>query len=224
MIIGFVTFILFLFTFYTLAVDDFVYIRKNITLDKLFDVIFIGAPFVLLFARIAYVAFHPKWTYLNPLVFFIIPYFPGLFAGGGIVGGIIYLGIVTKQQKLPFGHLSDELILSFLPAAGLYYWIVAAQMGLVHNMQGFLYLGMGMLYTIAYILSRMVFSSGKWIDGALTAIGIALHSLFSLLFAMTVIIIAKKLTIYPYDIFYLVLLVGSLIMWLFMTVLHKKGR
>src|SRR5260221_9633094 len=98
MIIGFVSFIVFLFILYTTVKDDFVFLRRNVEIEHIFNTVFLGIPLTLFFARLFFVLFHPKWAYLNPLVFFVIPYFPGLFAGGGIIGAILFLYLYTKNK------------------------------------------------------------------------------------------------------------------------------
>lgn len=112
-IIGFY-FLIFLFVFYVLTVDDFVLFKKHITIETMFNLAFIAAVVSLLSARIFYVVFNFSSAYFNPLVFFLFPYFPGLSMGGAILGGAAYIVYYCKAEKLPLTRVSDFFALSFL--------------------------------------------------------------------------------------------------------------
>lgn len=108
------SFVLFLFCLHIFGKDDFILLRKNISLETLFNLAFIAAGIGLFSARVVYVAEHPSSTYLNPLVFFIFPYFPGLSLVGGICGSLVYLYLYCKQQKYPVGRVLDIFSMAFL--------------------------------------------------------------------------------------------------------------
>lgn len=210
MVISLITFLVFLFTFYVLAKDDFVYLRKNITLEQLFDTVFLGLPIVLLLARILYVAFHPSWAYLNPFVFFIVPYFPGLFVGGGILGAVIFLFTFTKNKKIPSMRLADELSLAFLASSSAYFFMTGLQEGLHRHVVGVALGALCVLYLVGYFLVRSLFSKEKWLDGAVAAFVLVMHSLFSLLYVTMLVVQTRKFTITPDIFFYVILLLVSI--------------
>src|SRR5438270_6523068 len=103
-----------LFCIYLLSRDDFILLRKNITLEQVFNYAFVSLAVGILSARIVYVLLHPSLRYLNPLVFLIFPYFPGLSTIGGVIGVMIFLLAVSRKKKIPKGRLYDIFSLSFL--------------------------------------------------------------------------------------------------------------
>ncbi|MBI5044516.1 MAG: prolipoprotein diacylglyceryl transferase [Candidatus Levybacteria bacterium] len=108
-------FIIFLFGLHVLAKEDLVFVRKNVTIELLFNLAFYTAGVGLLFARIVYVILHPSSGFLNPLVFLLFPYFPGLSLIGGVVGGILFL-LFYKRKKFPTGRIFDFFSMALLGA------------------------------------------------------------------------------------------------------------
>lgn len=104
----------FLFCLHVVTKDDFLLLRKNITREKLFNLTFILAFVMLFFARVFYVIFNFNKSFLNPLVFLLFPYFPGLSFSGGLLLGIIFIWYFAKNKKMPLGKLFDFFMLSFL--------------------------------------------------------------------------------------------------------------
>lgn len=112
-IILLIGFVLFLFRLYHVAKDDVVLVKKNIALEKVFDAAFIAGIVSLLFARIFYAIFNPDPAFLQPLVFLVFPYFPGLSLLGGVIGGIIFLYYYGKQNNFPIGRVFDFFTVAF---------------------------------------------------------------------------------------------------------------
>src|SRR5579885_266856 len=106
--------LIFLYCLFVFAKDDFLLLRKNITLEQLFNVAIIGFLISLFTARVGYVLEHLHPRYLDPLVFIIFPYFPGLSPAGGILGGSLFLWISAKKKKIPLGRFADIVGISFL--------------------------------------------------------------------------------------------------------------
>lgn len=121
-------FFIFLFSLYLLTRDDFVLIRKDVTLDMAFNMAFITFAFCVLSSRILYIILNPSLDFFNPLVFLLFPYYPGLSLVGGVVGGVLFLLTFGKYQKLPMGRLLDFFSISFLSALPIgiigYFWLV----------------------------------------------------------------------------------------------------
>ncbi len=109
-----VAFFLFLFFLYYLARDDFVIIRKDIALDKIFTMAIISGIVTLIFARFFFVIFNFKQIYLNPLVFLAIPYYPGLSLIGGVVSGEVFVYMYALFKKMPVGRLTDLFTMAFI--------------------------------------------------------------------------------------------------------------
>lgn len=109
----------FLFCLYVLSNDDTVLIRKNMTLEHTFNVAFFVVFAGLFFARLFYVFFHFSASFLNPLVFLLFPYFPGLSLAGGVIGASLFLFVYSKRKKLPAFRLFDFFAFSFFCALSL---------------------------------------------------------------------------------------------------------
>lgn len=111
-----ISFVIYLFALHVLAKEDLVFVRKNITLETLFNLSFYSAGLGLLFSRLVYVALNPSPDYFNPLVLLLFPYFPGLSLSGGIIGGIIFIFLYNRRKRVPVGRILDFFSLSFLTA------------------------------------------------------------------------------------------------------------
>ncbi|MDP2649635.1 MAG: prolipoprotein diacylglyceryl transferase, partial [bacterium] len=107
---------IFLYCVYVLANDDFIFLRRDVTMEKLFNMIFLGAFISLFGSRLFYGFFHAKGILVNPLVFLLIPYFPGLSLLGGVVGAGVYFLFLAKRKEnsLPLGRISDFFSIAFL--------------------------------------------------------------------------------------------------------------
>lgn len=107
--------LIFLFMLYRLVKDDYVFIRKGISLEQAYDISFITLWVSLFFSRFFYFVFH-----FNPSQNIFIQFFSfknGQFSLlGAILGGIIALYIFSKQKRFPLGRISDFFSLSFLYA------------------------------------------------------------------------------------------------------------
>lgn len=128
-----ICFVLFLFRLYHVANDDAVLVKKNVSLQMIFDVAFIVAIFSLLSARLVFVLLNPDPIYLNPLVFLIFPYFPGLSLLGGFVGGALTLFLYGRYKKFPQGRVFDFFTVAFtfvLPLGLLGFFLLSGEFSL----------------------------------------------------------------------------------------------
>ncbi|MDO8583004.1 MAG: hypothetical protein Q7R51_00550 [bacterium] len=110
--------------------DDFIFLRRDVTMEKLFNLIFLGSFCSLFFSRLFYGFFHSKGIFINPLVFLLFPYFPGLSLLGGLLGAGIFLGFLAtrKKKELSLGRMADFFSISFLitlPIGFLGYFILS---------------------------------------------------------------------------------------------------
>lgn len=118
--------VIFFFGLHVLAKDDLLLVRKNITIESLFNLAFIILFVGLFSARLVFVISNPDPVFLNPLVFFLFPYFPGLSLVGGIIGSMIFLFFYSQGRKLPLGKLYDFFSMSF--AASLPFGYLGTQL------------------------------------------------------------------------------------------------
>jgi hypothetical protein len=105
----------FLYCVYVLSNDDFIFLRRDVTMEKIFNMIFIGGIFSLFFSRLFY-GFQAPNIFRNPFVFLLFPYFPGLSLLGGVVGLGVYFLYLTRRQgdPLPLGRIYDFFSIAFL--------------------------------------------------------------------------------------------------------------
>lgn len=176
------SFFIFLFTLYLLSREDFVFLRRNISLEQVFNVAFITALFTLFFSRLFYVLFHFDTSYLNPLVFFLVPYFPGLSFLGAIIGYAVTLLVLTKQQKYPRGRFLDFFSVAFLSALPLGYagfLLTDLSSSLVFAILPIVYYSLLLLFYWKILLPRYL--QGQMKDSMLGLLFLMNFSLFTLL-------------------------------------------
>lgn len=110
-----------LFTIYYLSHDDLILLRKDVTIEKVFNLAFVVFLGGLFFARLAYGMLYSTKIFLNPLKFFLFPYFPGLLLAGGIGGGMLLLLLILRSKNLPTGRIFDIFSISILSCLSLGY-------------------------------------------------------------------------------------------------------
>lgn len=115
---------IFLFCFYYFARDDFYFIRKGITLEAMFNVLFIGLFFSIIFSRIFYIILNFEPRFKNPLAIFLIPYFPGLSLAGGILGLYLVCFYVSKRRKITSGRFLDYISLALLSVLPILLFVI----------------------------------------------------------------------------------------------------
>ncbi|EKD65104.1 MAG: hypothetical protein ACD_50C00190G0006 [uncultured bacterium] len=113
-LVVFACFFIFLFPVYLLSRDDFVLIRKDVTTENVFNIAFVLLAASLFAARVLYAVSNPSFSFLNPFVFFLFPYFPGLSLVGGVGGAALFLLMLSRFKKLPTGRLFDIFSISAL--------------------------------------------------------------------------------------------------------------
>lgn len=108
-------FFIFLYALYKFVKDDYVFIRRNISLEQTFDIAFSTMWISLLFARIFYFLTH-SLPNKNLFILFFSPSFGGFSLLGVVIGGMIGLYLVGKYKKILIGRLLDFFTLSFMIA------------------------------------------------------------------------------------------------------------
>jgi prolipoprotein diacylglyceryltransferase len=173
-------FFLFLFTLFTLSREDFVFMRKNISTEEVFDVAFLTCFAALFVSRALYVVFNFDSAFLNPLVFFLIPYFPGLSLLGAVIGAVLAMAVLTKQRKYPRGRFLDFFSFSFLATLPIGYtgFVFTQDSSLIvfAILPIFYYLFL-LLFFLKILLPR--FLEGQMRDGMLGLLMLMNYSLFS---------------------------------------------
>lgn len=105
--------ILFLYELYRLVKDDYIFIRKGISLEQSFDIAFITLWVSLFMSRLLYLLFHIS-SGDNIFLDFFSTKKGGFSLTGAIIGGIIAIYLLGKYRKIPLGRICDFLSLAFL--------------------------------------------------------------------------------------------------------------
>lgn len=208
-------FFIFLFVVYLLSRDDFVFLRRSITLDQLFDTIFVTSLATLLFSRIVFVALHFKSVYINPLVFFLIPYFPGLSLSGALIGGVLFSIFYLQYYKYPTTRILDIFSIAFLFSFSVTD-VVQGGILLSHRVfvSGGVDIGVGFLAFCIALLSNRLFSLSNWKDGGVSLFSLSAISLLALCSRLVSISLAKRFVFDLEIVIFLVFLFGIGIVWL----------
>lgn len=194
---------IFLFTLFALSREDFVLFRRNVDMEKVFNIAFLTLGIGLFFARLVFVILYFKHVYLNPLAFLLFPYFPGLSLAGGLLGASIGLAVLLRGKKYPEGRLFDFFILSFSVAllSGLFLQLITTYIALKQvplSIIGELILGCSI-----FLLSLRVFKNHAMKEGS---VGLVLVFFLSLIF-ISVAFLQKPLDMVPWILVFLTSLV-----------------
>lgn len=163
------SFFIFLYAVYFLSHDDFVVLRSNTPMEKIFNTAFLVGLFSLFCSRFFYVFLNPKEIFLNPLGFILFPYFPGLSLTGAILGGYFISVFILDSWKLPLGRVLDFFSMGFLAAfpVGLIGSFVLSG----EKISGLFYFSIVLYLAILAIFIKFVLplsSAGKIKDGSLS--------------------------------------------------------
>lgn len=161
-------FFVFLYVIYFLSHDDFVVLRNDLPMEKIFNLAFLFSFVSLFFSRVFYVIFNPSHIFSNILGFLLFPYFPGLSLSGGIIGGFLFLTFYLKAKKLPFGRILDFFSMGFLiasPFGLLGYFLLSVTKYSLNHLFSIVLLSSLVLIFSKFILQASL--SGKLKDGSL---------------------------------------------------------
>lgn len=111
-----------LFILHVMTREDYALMRRNISMEQLYNIVFIVFLCGILSARLFYIIFNFHTFYLNPVVFFAPFYFPGLSLFGAICGIFTALAVICYQKNYPWRKFFDMFSIAFasgLPLAAL---------------------------------------------------------------------------------------------------------
>lgn len=175
---------IFLYCVYVLANDDFIFLRRDVAMEKLFNIIFLGSLSCLFWARLFY-GFHAKSILSNPFVFLLFPYFPGLSLLGGVLGaGATFLFLATRRNNpLPLGRICDFFSIAFLISlpVGFIGYIMFSEEGtsiIKVGSQAAAYFILFIIF-LKFFLSRLL--NGKFKEGTIALIFLICFSVISLI-------------------------------------------
>lgn len=178
----FLALFLFLFCFYYFIQDDFHFIRKGITLEQLFNVLFLGLFFNVFIARIVRVFIHPSEAFLNPLAFIFIPGFSDIPFFESIVGLFIIFIFLTRQRKMNAARFLDYVSLSLLCALPVSF---LGSYFLQEKKDVFIGVYIPVIYFVLFLFFANVlfkkFARGSLKEGSIAALFLVMVSLVSLI-------------------------------------------
>ncbi|MDP2585515.1 MAG: prolipoprotein diacylglyceryl transferase [Candidatus Levybacteria bacterium] len=176
---------IFLYCVYVLANDDFIFLRRDVTMEKLFNMIFLGSFSGLFFARLFYGLFYENSIFSNPLVFLLFSYFPGLSLLGGVVGISAYLlsSMRRRERSLPMGRICDFFSIAFLISLSIGYigFLMFSEKGaeiVKLGVQAISYLMLFIVF-VKFLLPRLL--SGKFKEGTISFLFLLSFSMVSLI-------------------------------------------
>lgn len=173
--------VLYLYRIYHLAIDDSFLVKKNISVEDVFNAVFVTAFISLIVSRIFFVFMNPSQVFLNPLGFILFPYFPGLSMTGAVVGGIISIYLFCRRKKISMGRIFDFFSISFIfviPFGFLGYFLLSQNFSLGTNVKFVLYC-LILIASNIYLYPKARSLEIK--DGTTGALFLAFFSLISLL-------------------------------------------
>lgn len=108
------TLIISFFSLYILSKYDFVLIRKNVSVNQIFDLSFISIVIAFITGRLFFIINEARPELLNPIQFFYILRFPGISMLGFFIGGTICTWFLFRKTKA-LRRIYDIFTISFFP-------------------------------------------------------------------------------------------------------------
>ncbi|MGH7245501.1 MAG: prolipoprotein diacylglyceryl transferase family protein [Candidatus Levyibacteriota bacterium] len=189
-----ISLLVFLYIIYKTSKDDFVLLRRNVSIEQMFDTSFFVLIASILIGRIVFVILHPSWSYANPLVFFLFPYFPGMSLVGGVVGSLLFLSFFAGRKKMPFAHVADIFSLAYLWAITVgnilleLFLLITRKFSITQSF-------IALFLFVTLILLHVIFLKGKWKDGRVSIVILQILTAIFLLSGILQNLLAKKFII-----------------------------
>lgn len=174
------SFFIFFYSLYILGKDDYVLIRRNLTLEQLFDFAFFGIFSGILLVSTLSIIFHPATSksFMSQLFF---PRGASFNLTTFVFGCMVGLYLIGKYRKLPTGRLFDFFslaLLSALPAGYLISVFFIKRSEIIYFViPGVFYLGLQVFFW-RFLLQRMI--SGKLREGSLCSLFLLTFSAVSI--------------------------------------------
>lgn len=177
-----ICFFLFLFVLHFLCRDDFILLRKDVSVEKVFNIAFGVVPFALFFSRLLHALSSPSTNFLNPLYFILFPYFPGLSLIGAILGTGLSLYLIFGSKKMPIERMLDLFsfsAVSVIPFGALGYFALNRNMFSLEALFFFVFYLLTAIFFYFFILSK--FHKGRIKEGSASFLFLVFISIASIL-------------------------------------------
>ncbi len=218
-----ISFFIFLFCLYKLGQEDLILIRRNVTLEYLFNLAFSTSFMGLVGSRLIYIILHFSNHFLSPIIILAIPYFPGLSFLGGILGGGGYIYYISKLKKYPAGRLADFFSLSVLCA--LPFALLGSIFLYPLNVAPQILIEMVCYIILFFFFIRVLYRKllrGSIRDGSIGTLFVFNVSLISLVLRIIFYVKGNVYRVTPEDIFTLIILL--IFLFLFLRLQIKPTR
>lgn len=171
-----------LYVVYILSHDDFVILRNDVSMEKIFNASFIFALSGIFVSRLFYVILHPSNIFHSILGFILFPYFPGLSVMGSVLGGFGVTYFYLQSKNLPAGRILDFFSIAFLASfpLGLVGYLILLHQKLTVPF----YISVILSCILLFVFVRFILNAslgGKLKDGVLTLLFLASFSFYLLL-------------------------------------------
>lgn len=174
-------FLIFIYSLYILGKDDYVLIRKNLSLEQLFDFAFIGIVTGIILGEILSAVFHPATRGEGFMSRLFSPTGASFSLTSVVLGCILVVYLIGKYRKLPIGRLFDFFslaLLSALPAGYLLSVLFIKRSDILYYIfPGIFYL-LSQVFFWRFLLPRI--TSGNLRDGSLCSLFFLTFSTVSL--------------------------------------------
>ncbi len=221
LIVLLLSFFVFLYILYYISRDDFVIVRKDIAMEKLFSLAFLTALVALFFSRLFFVLGSQDPKLLSPLGFFALPYFPGLSLIGGLAAAEVFIFFYARYKKMPTGKILDLFVLSFMGVMPLgFIGNLLISFGKVSLFSNIIFI---LSIIVLLLFAKLIYpfsSKGEIRDGTL---GLIYSAVFSFLYFLTKLFldIAHFSFLNVENILILVVLFSSLILLVNQEIMNK---
>lgn len=205
--------LVFLFCVFVLSKDDFILLRKNVSLEELFNISIIGGIISLILSRAGFAVSNLKSSFISPLIFLAIPYFPGLSLAFGIIGFCIYVYIYSSRKKFPTKRIFDVMTISSSLAISFGNLIFFITNLIIHKKINFFFISGFLFYAILFAVLAGIFTKTKIKDGDTSIWGLISISLSQVIFISLMRGFHNLFRIGVEDIIYLI---GSILLILYL--------
>ena len=164
-----VAMVLYLFTFYYYVRDDLYFIRKGVSMEQLFNVLFLGLFGGVISSRLLYIFLDSNFQNVSKVQSYFISRSVGISIFGAVAGLIISYIWLTKRNKISMRRFFDYVSVALLAAFPILF------LGVFSNLYLF----------VMYVILFMFFTSvlmPKYINGRMRVGSICL--IFLIMFSL----------------------------------------
>jgi len=206
--------LVFLYSLYRLVKDDYIFIRKGISLEQSFDIAFTCFWISLFFSRLVYLLFDLA-NHKNIFLDFFRLRNGGFSLTGLVIGGMIALYIISKYKKLPLGRLGDFLSLSFLfalPVGFICNVVLVRKAALLHILLSSVLYFMLVIFFVQFLYPKLMSRTIR--EGTLALLFVVFYSVITIVTSVISSLKDIHAVINTQNITLIILLITSIILFM----------